>query len=925
MCDCFSSRVEKQSIVLDVDTFPFALLPSLSALALLDHEETIMHLNRKTNSTKLLSLCLGASVMFTGLSATSMMAHADDGVSTSNLLVNAIQVEDNVSPQLELNGRNMNRLGRCDDGTIIIFDLRRCPLQFENLPNRQRNRHLEEYGENAKSLYEIGVSQEIISFLDSSRGLFPELKFALRGFPFVGAEFAFNSDHAPMLAAVDAFIPDVVTESAAVEAFEALLPLSLGRPIITGFESVDSSSQVDPDAEESNQQQITQLEIDELVQDLSRAEAIALLQSSWGEGSSAWDLNNDGSVSGIDLALLVNYFNVLDDSGSDDSGSADSGSDDSGSDDSSSADSGSDDSGSDDSGSDDSGSDDSDDYSDGSEIETLIPGNGFSSPTNQPSIQGSNQSPGYGAKAIARWTELPYITRSEDFYITVSAYHMADIKRVDFFLDGGQRVRTTEMTPHPETGYAEYMAKIDVSLLTTGLHEVRAIAYPFHGEPRVLQGEYLPGLRNLHDVNNGNCSFWFQYDPSPTVVTVGGGQSQFETIDEAIQSMGPAIYGGRIELAAGTHTWLSQIHSSFMNTEERKVLTVSGGAGLNRDDVIIRGSKVIGYGKAMSVHIKNLTVITEEVPDNGRQNLFTGSFSKDNRIFFDNLKVTHLDSEYGWGLLSDNQRLAKPFTEWKLGCWMKDVDLENVAKGITGVTMAKNVTFTRLSADAFGGSPGVIINLKIDKMDNYNANHGQHPDIIQFTSANGPNVENRIFADISATNHYTQVSHINGHPMENFAFIRWCIDSKYVSQTFNWMQPFDHVVMDSCTFRNTRVLFGSTVSHFLVRDTVMNKLAPSDMNVNQVFQLSTCVFDNFRIESSHSLPGASMGPVNFASSSAPAGSFSNGSDGFIETILSGFVPSNYSPFDANMDIERRGVPTNHYYYEASAYDFSWDD
>ena len=42
---------------------------------------------------------------------------------------------------------------------------------------------------------------------------------------------------------------------------------------------------------------------------------------------------------------------------------------------------------------------------------------------------------------------------------------------------------------------------------------------------------------------------------------------------------------------------------------------------------------------------------------------------------------------------ADNQRVAKPFTEWKLGCWMKDVDHSNIAKGVTGVTMAKNVTF----------------------------------------------------------------------------------------------------------------------------------------------------------------------------------------------------------------------------------------
>jgi hypothetical protein len=893
-----------------------------------------MHLNRKTHITKFLTLCLGGTFMFLGLGEYSSTAQADDQAPTSNFLVSATVVEDSAHPHLELNNRNVRRLTRCDEGTIIIFDLRRCPLRFENLPYPQRSRLTEQYGENAVSLYEIGVSQEIIGFLESSRGLFPGLKFALRGFPFAGAEFAFNSDHGTMIDAVDAFIPDVATQSAAAEALEALLPLSAGRPIITGFDSIDSSSQeVDPDAEGVSQQDVTQLEIAELVQDLSRAEAIAFLQSSWGEGSSAWDLNNDGSVSGIDLALLLNYYNQLgdsddsgsDDSGSDDSGSDDSGSDDSGSDDSGSDDSGSDDSGSDDSGSDDSGSDDSDDHSDGSEIDVLIPGNGFSNPTNQPSLRGSPSSPGYEAKAIARWTELPYVTRSDDFYVTVSAFHMSDIKRVDFILDGGQRVRTYDVTPHPETGYAEYMAKIDVSLLTTGLHEVRAVAYPIHGEPRVLQGEYVPGNGNIHDVNNGNSSFWFQYDPSPNVVTVGGSQGQFQTIDEAIQSVGPAIYGGRIELAPGTHRWLSHRHSSFLNTAERKVLTVTGAAGSSQEDVIIRSSGVRGYGDGLSVHIKGVTVITEEMTEDSYYNIFQGVSNQDNRIFFEDLSVSSIDEEYGWGLLNGHQRLAKPETEWTLGCWVKDVQFSNIAKGINAVTMAKNVNFYRLSADAFGGSPGVVVDLHVDKADPYNANHLQHADIIQFTAANGTNVENRIFADIIATNHYTQVGHLNGHPMKNFAFVRWSVDSKYTQQTLNWMKPLEHVVVDSCTFKNSRINFCSTVSHLLVRNTYMMKLETLNVDPLLVFDLPTCLFDNFRINRNHSLPGASSGPVNFASNSAPAGSMSDGTDGFIETILSNIGTSSFTPFDGNMDIERRGEMTNHFYYEASAYDFGWND
>ena len=235
--------------------------------------------------------------------------------------------------------------------------------------------------------------------------------------------------------------------------------------------------------------------------------------------------------------------------------------------------------------------------------------------------------------------------------------------------------------------------------------------------------------------------------------------------------MGPGIYGGRIELAPGTHYWLSQTHSSFMNTDERKVLTICGAPGVSRDDVIIRSSGGVGYAHGMSLHIKGLTVLTEETAEGARHNLFQGSFAKDNRILFEDLEVSSIDQDYGWGLLSGHQRLAKPVTEWTLGCWMKDVNFTNIAKGINGVTMAKNVNFSRLSADAFGASPGVIVDLHVDKADPYNANHGQHCDIIQFTGANGENVENRIFADIIATNHYSQVGHLNGHPMKNFAFV----------------------------------------------------------------------------------------------------------------------------------------------------------
>ena len=187
-------------------------------------------------------------------------------------------------------------------------------------------------------------------------------------------------------------VPDVASQNDAEQAVSDLLLIASGRPIITGFDSVDSSSQeVDPNADDAGQSHLSGADIDELIQDLTQGQAISLLQSSWGEGASVWDLNADGSVSGIDLAILMAHFNLIDDQ-DDDASHAD-------------TDTGSSDSGSSDSESDDAG--DSDGGSNDSEIETLVPGNGFSNTTNQPGIQGNSQNPGYGAKAIARWTELP--------------------------------------------------------------------------------------------------------------------------------------------------------------------------------------------------------------------------------------------------------------------------------------------------------------------------------------------------------------------------------------------------------------------------------------------------------------------------------------------------------------------------------------
>ena len=74
-----------------------------------------MDLNHPFRITaRFMFLVLGITLVVVGMNHLSFPAGADDGSSTSNILVNATQFGEDVSPRLELNDRNRNRLDRLD-------------------------------------------------------------------------------------------------------------------------------------------------------------------------------------------------------------------------------------------------------------------------------------------------------------------------------------------------------------------------------------------------------------------------------------------------------------------------------------------------------------------------------------------------------------------------------------------------------------------------------------------------------------------------------------------------------------------------------------------------------------------------------------------------------------------------------------------
>lgn len=124
------------------------------------------------------------------------------------------------------------------------------------------------------------------------------------------------------------------------------------------------------------------------------------------------------------------------------------------------------------------------------EVVILQPGSGWTGPTPEPDGYGMPSEPGWDAKAIARWDVVPHQTFDGVFEIGVVAFHMAGIDRVEFSVNDGPWEPVYEMTLNPRTEVEEYWVGLDASLFASdGPVEVRAIAYPNVGFPRVLGGE----------------------------------------------------------------------------------------------------------------------------------------------------------------------------------------------------------------------------------------------------------------------------------------------------------------------------------------------------------------------------------------------------------------------------------------------------
>lgn len=124
--------------------------------------------------------------------------------------------------------------------------------------------------------------------------------------------------------------------------------------------------------------------------------------------------------------------------------------------------------------------------------ESLLPGSGFLATTTRSDIDGGGSFSQAGTStAVCWWTEFPFLvcgsTYGDTIDIGVVADHYNGIDKVGFVADGGAEVFVSSAITVDDV--EQYRVTLDMSGKSAGdTVEVRAIAYPNHGRPRILQG-----------------------------------------------------------------------------------------------------------------------------------------------------------------------------------------------------------------------------------------------------------------------------------------------------------------------------------------------------------------------------------------------------------------------------------------------------
>jgi hypothetical protein len=368
----------------------------------------------------------------------------------------------------------------------------------------------------------------------------------------------------------------------------------------------------------------------------------------------------------------------------------------------------------------------------GASGQILKPGTGFTGETVAPPAFGVAGQYGYNAKAIAQWDVVPYQTFSGDFNVGVAAFHINGIKEVQFSVNGGEwkhisqmelntKVANDSVTGNKNAGVVEYWATLQAGDFADGKVEVRAIAIPNVGQPRVLEPLTLYANANRtigtqvryvsptgNDANDGLTPATAKQDPALALASMNTGTGI------------PA--GSTLYLLSGVHTWKQPGYGPNMTTQQAGAwVNIQAAPGLTSADVMVRTDTANnGQPYMMSlnrVHWKGVTFYNGNVT----HSVMPYMAGTGDQVWYDQVKID------GNNRFAQSTSLA--FGEASGGRWMTDSTITNLTEGAPGSWMRGCAISNTLTGGPWESS--VVINTTISNVDP--GQTGAHPDLWRST------------------------------------------------------------------------------------------------------------------------------------------------------------------------------------------------
>lgn len=439
----------------------------------------------------------------------------------------------------------------------------------------------------------------------------------------------------------------------------------------------------------------------------------------------------------------------------------------------------------------------------------LTPGAGFGGATGPIADVGSSGR-GYLAQPAARWTDVPYQVRTGSVRVGVAAFHINGINRVEFIANGGAAVSVSAMARNPDTGLDEYYATLDLTGVSDGLIEIRAIVYPnTAGTPRVLEGDWRPSANEVPHEDGEHAFFLWSntsgtYTRTPLYISPTGNDSTgngtlgtpYLTLGKCTQVLHDAhgsLDGCEVRCAAGTYSFSLTKSGGGESTATNRWFTIAAASGVAATDVILQ------YGADVTPKLVRFSGVTCMGTATGQ--FFTMAVGGECCWLSNGSRATN---NLGRGTLPD-----VGFWENICGRFITESSWVDLNYGPQICSLLRNVTITTIAEDVVSRS-GAVFNLTVSDVAAEETEF--HSDYFQLQAAD--TYDNIVHYGVRITNAQAQMFLFQGPTLvKNSAFVNMMMDGTAEPGVYTQFNcPMSHIMFLNMTLKQAFLFNAGSVT-----------------------------------------------------------------------------------------------------------------